>query len=319
MTGPSILFQGCCPHRESESILFNPGPRFRAGMILVRNGLVVESADNRAFENELDGNPFGWCAAGTPCADGDLWEKTPDGSCPSFYSDTTVGWTYQEMGTDPGWEVREISGGNGVPLEYEYVNLSLDIADPCTLREIGLIWHKWNIDDNYHCFKVNDDNTPIRLGDFSEVYARVKCKLGVTEGPIACLVYPTAMVTGDFRVIYVDEDDVTVRTDLLGIHMWEMAGSIHGTPVMWEDGGQNQSTWRKQLSGDYIGIPQLTTNKFTSYNWEMKQYLQTYLPPPDGYTIDDAVVVGWDVYCSARGANITFRLKESDIVGVTIT
>ena len=37
------------------------------------------------------------------------------------------------------------------------------------------------------------------------------------------------------------------------------------------------------------------------------------MAPPPGYTIDDAVITGFDLYSSVRGADIRFTFKELDI------
>jgi hypothetical protein len=107
-----------------------------------------------------------------------------------------------------------------------------------------------------------------------------------------------------------------VRNDLLGLHVFEEAGSAKGSPVMWQDGCETCDKWHRMLSGDFIGVPQLVSDRFTSYEWQQKQLLAQYLPPPPGFTVDDAIPYGWDVYSSVRGADLDFVLRESDIVGI---
>ena len=297
------------------SFLYNPGPTRLAGYILTTNGSGAQCTTNQAYEGAADGNPAGWCSNGLACVNSTTWLAS-DGSCPSYYHDSTVGWTYAEKDNYPGWAIWQLSGGYGNPVEYKYLNYAHTVSDPCTLREVGLVYHKWSLTERAHCFKVHSDGSPLKLGEYDDVLARFRAKLGYTYGPPACDSYPTAFVTTDIRVVYADSSGAVVRTDLLGIHLWEMEDSLTGDPVMWEDGGQTSTSWRRQLSGDYIGVPQLVTTTFTDYEWDVKSLLSTYLPPPSGYTIDDAIPVGLDIYASVRGADIDFTVREVDLVGL---
>ncbi len=322
------------PATKVESFLINPGPRFEAGMLWITNpssNLAQCYSNIGSHEAGRDGNPSGVCGGGSPCWNGSRWLAS-DGSCESYYHDGRGGWQPQDKDSTkiPSWSMNKLSGGNGTPQELQYKSRSLGVSDPCILRELGLVFHKWSFPDGQYAFRTNANGSPMKLGQFSKVLVKFRARLDsffpskydTSSNSKQCAGWPAAYVTVDLRVNYVSSAGKHIRGDILGLHLFEIPNSLHGKPVVWSDGCRNNCTltggypgWSQQLSGNEVGIPQLTLGSYQNYELNVKDILHRLSPPPDGYTVDDASFGGLDIYAHVRGADIDFTVHDVDIQG----
>jgi len=322
--------EGSYPHASCRldpqpTLLWNPGPKYNAGLTLSNtpvnpNGYVSwASALNEAH---LVGNPVKSCPNGYT-SDSDKIPAAKDGSCASFYVDTRVGWKSTELNTLPGWTIWNLSGGGGQSLERTYINAAYGSVDPCELREIGLVYNHWPGDPGNTQFRPNADGSYTKLGQFDKVLARFKAKAGTNDTPPTCAATPTQKIQIDFRVAFFRPNSNSLfQTELLGITLYGMDGiDIYGKPHSSEIYYQGNLYYPDStvdmvlLHGERVGVPRLTSS-YQSYEIDFKPVVQKYIKPPAGYSLDDAVIVGLDIYASTQGGNNSFTLKDVDLVGI---
>jgi hypothetical protein len=261
------------------------------------------------------------CTQALTCADGKSVPAAAGGACYSYFTDTRAGWQSNDFGKRPGWNMQYLSGGNGVPLETRYNNDAHDLANPCTLHEVGTVFVRASPVTH---FRDGPGGTPARLGDASHVVARVTAKLvpGSYRSP-RCPLAPTAYVTVDFHVSFGQPgtgDEKGRKYLLLGTILFGNSGTnVLGLPsssVVFWDGGDG----RTLLHGDQLqqmGVASLPplNEQYQTYNIDVKKLLQASAKPPPGYNFDDARIEGLDVYSSVRGGDIDFVVKNIDLAG----
>jgi hypothetical protein len=80
------------------------------------------------------------------------------------------------------------------------------------------------------------------------------------------------------------------------------------------------STPSRLLHGEAImklpmmALPQLN-GEFKTVRIDYKALFERYFVPPPGHTLKDAIIIGLDIYSSVRGADVTFKVKNIDIIG----
>ena len=311
-----------CSIQNETSLLWNPGPNYSAGLTLAS---IASDPNSHSYwgssltEAALVGNPSNGCPNGYPGGDG-LVAPAPNGACASFYTDTRVGWTAADLNTLPGWSIWNLAGGGGVTLERTYLNNAFGKTDKCTLREIGLVYNFWPNDPNNTQFRSDSDGSPFTLGQFKKVIGKFTSKLNSQDAP-TCQANPTQKIEVDFRVQYLSKSGENIRTDVLGVVVGGMNGvGIDGQPqlgdIYWE-GTLPNGTRIVELHGTGVGVLAVTTS-YQDYQIEFKSLYKRYITPPQGFNADDAVVMGYDVYSSTQGGNISFTLKSADLIGSNI-
>src|SRR5262245_35022272 len=110
------------------SLLFNPGPYYRAGKTLIGDMSVWAHAaaytgwGSTLEDAHLVGNPAGECPDGL-AGFGPKVPVAANGACESYYSDTRVGWQAGDLNQNPdagqgnGWSLLPLNGGG-----YRYFN-----------------------------------------------------------------------------------------------------------------------------------------------------------------------------------------------------
>lgn len=310
------------------SLLYNPGPRWHAAKVLVidsKTGQNTCGPGTTLAEADNSGAPLHACGSGYRCADNVSIPAAPGGSCASYEIDTRAGWYAADQGKAIGWDTKILSGGSGTPMIYRYRNDATGASDPCTLREIGTIYQGYGggmLMDGQ--FRRNVDGSPIRMGQFSHVLVTFSAAVPPEMfKPARCDRAPTAYVTADFHIGYLGRGGVIEQHQLLGVLIYgmrnlDLAGQASNSETLWH--GNVATTPSRLLHGEMLAhmpmmiLPQLNGH-FQSVQIDYKPLFAKYYTPPPGHTLDDAVIIGLDVYSSVRGADITFDVKNIDIVG----
>lgn len=312
------------------SLLYNSGPRWRAVRVLVTDPRTKRSTcgpGSTLAEADRAGTPLRsrTCGGGYHCANGISVPAAPGGSCASYEIDTRAGWRLSEMGKTPGWDAEILSGGGGTPMVYRYRNDAAQEPDPCTLREIGTVYEGYRgaaIMDGQ--IRRNADGSPVTMGQFSHVIATFSIAVPPNEyKPPTCGRAPTAYVTADFHIGYAGPGGAIAQHQLLGVLVYGMRETgLQGQPsssaTLWS--GMVHSTPSRLLHGEAIvklpmmALPQLN-GEFKTVRIDYKTLFERYFVPPPGHTLKDAVIIGLDIYSSVRGADVTFKVKNIDIIG----
>ena len=319
------------PAKQSNrmSLLYNPGPRWRAGRVLVldsRTGRSTCGPGTNLSEANLTPLPDRSCSAGYRCAGGVSIPAAPGGVCASYSIDTRVGWHFSDWGKSPGWNANILSGGNGAPIVYRYRNDAAKAQDPCKLREVGTVYKAYQGAATKNRQIVSNPNgTSVRLGQFSHVIVSFDAAVPSADfSPPRCAKNPTAYVSADFHVAYAKPNGDIVQRQLLGVLVHGMRHtSLYGARTdkaeFWH--GKMQATTAITLHGEAIaGLPMMEIPElgdgFKTVQIDYKELLKRYMTPPPGYDLNDAIITGLDVYSSVRGADMTLELKNIDVVGL---
>ncbi len=206
---------------SEQSVLWNPGPNYVDGLTLASTPSAQDScsywSSSLSEGMQVGSRPSSFnFATGRSCDDGTSFiQPASDGSAPSYYHDTRVGWSTNDLNQYPGWSIWNVQGGSGSPQWFTYLDHALTKPDPCTLREVGLVYQYWPYTPDSH-FRVKNNGMPYTLGDFDKVEGRFKAKTPSQAGPPRCAGMPTAYITADFHVRYADASGAVVRDDLVG-------------------------------------------------------------------------------------------------------
>lgn len=216
------------------------------------------------------------------------------------------------------------------PLEFNYVNNARTFNNPNELREVGVLFKNWvnyspnGLTGGNHSFKRN-----FTISEFSKIKVGFMAKLNSYTNPINTIFNGTVLggyLTCDFRFSYFDSNGNVVRNDLLGIVFSNPSNVDYNNNVndaiFWY-GGDNEvdggfPSRRIFLNANKIGYQSLTisSTNYKSYTFDYLPLILQYLPaPPDGYTYDDAIITGLDIYSGNRGSNINFSIKNISIFG----
>lgn len=318
--------------KQGISLLYNPGPTYLAAKVLVHapgSSVSVCGPGTTLAEAGLVGLPSGACHEGYKCVDDLNIPPAPGGACASYYVDTRTGWHSSDKGRDPGWDAQVISGGGGRPIIYRFVNNAFLATEPCILREIGTVYQGYQgASATISDFRRNRDGTSFVMGQFAHVVGTFALAVETKALTLArCKSAPTAYITADFHIGYPRRDTPTIieHQQLLGVIIFGMRGQAldgkkSADTVFWT--GQIGSTQGRLLQGasifskysEFASLPEMR-DQFETVRIDYKALFKTFFSPPPGYTLDEAVVTGFDVYSSVRGANLVFSVKNVDVVG----
>ncbi len=256
----------------------------------------------------------------------------------------SMGYLNSEFGQYPGFAIDVLGGYDGEPIVFNNKNFARTIYNPNELREVGLLFDHWpgpkkdnnnayihDIDgyvvfnDGNWCFKKN-----YRLGNFKDIEGNFWAKLNYFNTNLSGIpnsVYATA----DFRIAYINEiTGETVRKDLLGVIFYTGNNyDLNGNPtdnIYWYDsspfGGYNshrlllRGNMLGTLSTNMIGVNNVIDNSFINIKIQYKALLKKYMPaPPPGFILDDAIIVGFDVYTHVNGYDLEVGLKNVRLIG----
>ncbi|MCX6011810.1 MAG: IPT/TIG domain-containing protein, partial [Chloroflexi bacterium] len=315
------------------SLLYNPGPSYIAGKTIVNDTsktavtapwVSIGTSLAQAF---LVGNPSGLCPQGLQGINVEGASNTPasNGACESYYNDTRFWWKSSEWKQWPGWDVHVAGNGNGTPLELFYANHAYPLSQ-CTQqsREVGIAF------DGSSSIKPN-----MNLGQFKTVTGTfdlnisaqsinptINCPNGY-EAPFQNVTDPWAYVSGDFRVNYFNPDGTWVRGDIFSVHVYN-AQAVANKDIFWQGStctvnpSNNQYGCTVMINPSAADVSSSAISPgggYKTFSINFKELYKKYVTPPPGFTTDDAVVGGYDVYSSVRGVDMNFSLKNINLVG----
>ena len=282
-----------------ESALWNPGPQFGAGIHSSNSdgGRCTVAAISTMDGAAQDGNAPGICTAltcdGKPIA-------ASDGSCPSYYH-VTYGWTSKQFGVYPGWAIWNLGDS------FRLFNHSNNMADPCQLREVSVSYIHYP--DSYGYYGLRKQ---YELAEVAEAHGVFSARLGYTSEKPRCAALPTGYITSDFGVKHLDANGVTVRTDTIGVLIYNQSGWVHNPSaaeeLYWFNGCERDAELcQALLRGRKLGHAPMSP-EWQRYDIEFKALLK-YLPKPPTSTVRSVVFL-WEVYSSSRGADIEFDVRD---------
>lgn len=307
------------PPAFAESLLWNPGPSYRAHMTFTKTFSPADpygclASRSTYAEAHLVGNPPGQVTSPVLCEDMQTVAPASNGAGVSVYQTAHVGWTSADHEEYPGWAVWWLSGGAGTPIVKQFLNHARTAPSPCSLRELGYSYQNWEHLPHSH-FKPSPSGERFALGDFDAVLGKATVKRTYAAGPLGCTSLPTGVINIDLRVAYENPDGGIERSDVLGVIIDVMQGTVDMNGVDDEIFYANGSGSAKLLYADRIGLSNLTTS-WKDYSIDFKALIQQHMQPPLGFSTDDATIVGFDVYSSVRGGDLDFAAKNLDVVGV---
>jgi hypothetical protein len=134
---------------------------------------------------------------------------------------------------------------------------------------------------------------------------------------------PWAYLSADVRVNYFKDDGTWVRGDILSLHVYNVKPVSH-KPIFWQGPNcevnisNNQYGCVVMLNASAVetALPILQPGgDYQTFRIDFKPLYNKYITPPPGFTTDDAVVAGFDVYSSVRGTDIDFSVKGVSLRG----
>jgi len=316
----------------SQSMLWNPGPNQRSIMEL--DGDANGACDTPVLTDLSGASTIGTPTIGIPlyCAGNRI---NPNGEAPSFFINTL--WDAPHYGSYPGWGVWYLSGGYGTSMEFQVMdNAQGAPGDPCDLHEVSTSYigerdvTGWSGDTNVNTglstvtwanptvFKQMYDprNFKTITGTFSAQLISVSDSSGCTK-------MPTQRIESDYAVQYFDTDGKILRTDVLGISVYNKYPDPHGLDTLYsnvvnskcvDQYGNETNVCQVIIDGTKLGYPVLITGQYQTYNIEFLGPLAKYIPAPPSGTAK-ALQIVFELYATGRDTNISYRSKNMDLIG----
>ena len=320
-----LLSSLCLSHSAfaQTSLLWNSGPKWRS--VIHANadtpeGVCQITAITEMYEGASAGNPSGWCPQSPKMTCNGTDVTAPNYSCPTLYHNTT-GWTQAEFGKWPGWAVYHLSGGGGTPMVTRLLSNSYASPNPCLLREVSQTYAHYTSEKPIPNPPVWGFQQQYSLNQYAQFHGKFSARLNRTLGPSSCAATPSAYVTADVGIKYLDGNGVTVRTDTLGVLIYNMndydmngnaADNIFYTNRVSQTACNPSNRCIALLHGNKLGIPVITGN-YQNWDIEYKTLITQYLPPPPANSV--SAITSWEVYPSTRGADIEVDVTNMDFVG----
>lgn len=303
-------------------MLWNPGPSYAAD---IEQGMNYGACDVPALadmsEAALVGN--GQLTTSIDCA-GVI--ANPGNYAPSYFVNTI--WEPERYKASPGYNAEKLSGGHGVPIVTRITNDAAADA-PCTLREVSVSYIPWRNLQQWPGFtnlEPQQNNTVFRdqydILKFQSITATATAKLDYSSGHSTCAAFPKNVYEYDAAVQYFDVNGSLLRTDILGVTMYN-EGNLHaaGTNILYSSACpvstvKNPLVCQIAVAGSMIGYPELN-GEWQSYSFELVSLFKTYFPkPPDGTV--KSVLMDAESYSSVMGASNIVEVTNMDLKGVPL-
>lgn len=289
-------------------------------------GLIFEKASHLEEAHEV-GNPGDVWPYKYSCSNGD----TISASNKAAPSVKAVSWNYSEnqWRKNPGYEISTYRDQSRPinPIEFLFKNNAKKAVDSDLLREIGLVFDHWP--ERFRDGSWNDGLWSFRKGyrltEFSEIRPFLKVKMDNYSAPILAADGRGAYISVDFRFAYYDEGGKIIRSDLIGVvfaNFFNLDFNLNpDDAIFWQDFISDPTSRRILLSAEKLGFDFLGSSRsddeYRTITFDYMPLIKKYLPePPEGYTFDDAIVRGLDIYSGARGTDISFWLKGVQLNGM---
>ncbi len=252
-----------------------------------------------------------------------VWINAPHGQYPSFKL-VTEGYNNSEYGFYPGYAFW-VDWVNGNPINFTIFNNAKNLSNSDSLHETGLVFehyhNQWGL-ANYAFTGQYNLNSFIKIKpSFNAMLVGHARNNGASE-------LKTSYLTADLRIEYWKSNaSYPTRTDLLGVIFCNpMNDDLNGNAndaIFWKDWTGNwvnnsvQTSARILLLANKLGLPSINSLDVpTEITFDYIPLIQEYLPPPPpGYTYNDAIIVGFDVYSSVRNSDMTFKLWNVNLEG----
>ncbi|HEX2283056.1 MAG TPA: hypothetical protein VHG52_14955, partial [Thermomicrobiales bacterium] len=308
-------------HAAPESLVWNPGPQYKASITYTKtfspaNDWGCVASGTTLEEAHLVGNPGGSFTDPNllQCEGNTFVPLASNGAAPSYSPGAAIGWTSADEDEVPGWSIQRLSGGGGTPMVMRYVNRGEGTGDDCELREVGMGYQHWpNL--AVSAFKPNPGGGGLRVGEFEEILGKVSMRETYAGGQSQCEELPTGALNIGFRVDYVKPDGSSERSDAVATIVRGLPGNIDFNGIEDDIYYRNHDGSAVVVYGESVGLPTVSSS-WQDYTIDFKALLEEYVPPPAGYSVHDAVIVGFDIFSSLRGADMDFEAKDLDLVGV---
>ena len=264
--------QASTPHPTKKfgdpaSMLWNPGPSYRADT--EQTGDTGGTCDNLEISAMSEASLVGTPNVARPLYCGGTLVN-PNGEAPSF-SINTSGWGASDYAGWPGYAVWFMWGGNGLPIGFRIFNASSSKSgDPCTLREASVSYvGERDLTDFPGYVNVNtgvNTMTPAQptvfkgkydISKFKTTTGTFTARLEYASPGSGCASMPTQRVESDFAVQYFDNNGRILRTDIIGISVFNRYPAKDGTEILYSNGANCTPICETIVDGSKLGYPQL--------------------------------------------------------------
>ena len=303
-------------------MLWNPGPIYRASTPQDgdKYGICDVSQLVDMSESGNVGNPISNVLE--KCTDGTL--ETPNWHSPSFYHNT-AGWDAAHFQQSPGWNVEVLSGGSGAQMTLRITDDAQANGADCVLREVSVSY----VDPNRNLAQWPGWSNPITVPNtvfkseydiekFSSITGSFSAKLDSISTTSGCAAYPTNLIDNDVAIQYFDAAGNILRTDVLGVAIYDQGDShISNSDLFYSNGCiQSSPICQAIVDGHQIGIPSLTS-EWQYYSIEYKQLFARYFPAPPASSASSKWIL-FEAYSSNRDGSSIFEITDMDLKGVPL-
>ncbi|MPT30733.1 MAG: T9SS type A sorting domain-containing protein [Chryseobacterium sp.] len=207
------------------------------------------------------------------------------------------------------------------PIEFNTYNqmlTSTSIVDYERLHEVGLLfWHWPNLASNHtadnsgaYSFKRS-----FNLGEFEKnIIVSFKAKINKSD-LYDCTA--NSYLTADLRFTYYNESGTEARSDLIGVVFYENNNYNPKESIYWSSIDDIKKYYRLLMRGSYDNVKQCNYD-YQEITINYKNFINQLPPPPTGFTYNDAIIRGLDIYSNLRGkADLNFSIKDVKILGAS--
>ncbi|WP_314241953.1 hypothetical protein [Empedobacter tilapiae] len=246
-------------------------------------------------------------------------------SAPSFLL-ISEGYDNNQHGKYPGFDMW-ITNGYGFPIEMKIFNNSKYFVDHNKLREVGIVFNHWFNEYNEGRWAFRDQ---YKLTDFKEIRSIFDIKLENYNPHLPNATLQTVVLSADLRINYYNESGKHVRGDLLSLIFCNPNNyDINNNPndsIYWQSWNATNDDLidgvpyrRISIHANKVGISNFhnVNQNFNHIDFDFIPLIKTFLPsPPENLTYENAIIVGYDIYSSTRGADISFSVKNINLIGI---
>ena len=332
-----LLLVGCnanaaTPHKaqkvsvacdSTNSMLWNPGPCYRADT--EQTGDTAGTCDISEISVMSEAGLVGTPNIARPLYCGGVL-KNPNGEAPSF-SINKSGWGASDYAGWPGYAVWFMWGGNGSPIGFRIFNASSSATtDPCWLKEASVSYvGERDLTDFPGYVNVNtgvNTMTPAQptvfkgkydISKFKTITGTFTARLEYASPGSGCASMPTQRVESDFAVQYFDSNRKILRTDVIGVSVFNRYPAANGSEILFASCA-NPRVCVAIVDGSKLGYPQLMS-AFQSYSIEYLSLLNKYLPPPPPGTASSLLIL-FETYSTGKSMDLVYDVTNMDLVGV---
>ncbi len=198
-------------------------------------------------------------------------------------------------------------------------------------REVGLVLNHYTTEGEIGQWSFKEE---YQIHDFDEIKFDADIKLNTYR--VNSNNEVNNLIRVDFRVVYLNNDRSIAKSDLLGILISNLSNTdyfgVIGDGYYAKTSSIAPSGYTREkveIVASELNLDNLDDNlqidsngvksnpDFININFDLKSLLLLHLNnPPNNFSIDDAVIVGLDLYSNTRKSDITFAVKGLNVTGV---